>query len=193
MYTFKVSALSRTSSVYSSYQSQCSDTSSMNSFHHCLGCCRLRVASCFIGMISIAISVVTICCLLSSSSNLSMEVQSMISAPITGLVLFQIATSMLLIIGVLIDMHLLMMPFLLNSVVHICLAIGIATTVLLFSEDVKKLYVVCMLGLALYVYFTMVVAMTISLIRDKRRLGYDHQDDFDTRGGAFDRISSSVI
>ncbi|VDO74795.1 unnamed protein product [Haemonchus placei] len=40
---------------------------------------------------------------MSVSGNLSAEVQSMVTAPIAGLVLFQIATAMLLIIGVLID------------------------------------------------------------------------------------------
>ncbi|KHJ85428.1 hypothetical protein OESDEN_14846 [Oesophagostomum dentatum] len=170
----------------------------MNSCRVCIGCCRIRVASCLIGMISIAISVVTICCLLSVSGSLSKEVQASITAPIASLVLFQIATAMLLIIGVLIDTHFLLMPFLLNSVVHIFLAVGVAITVLLSSGDVKRLYgphifITCLVALALYAWFTVVVGMTILLIRDKRRLGYDHQDDFDTTRGAIDRISSSLM
>ncbi|RCN31622.1 hypothetical protein ANCCAN_22588 [Ancylostoma caninum] len=170
----------------------------MNSCRICLGCCRIRVASCLIGMISIAISVVTICCLLSVSANLSKDIQTVVAAPITSLVLFQIATAMLLIIGVLIDTHFLMVPFLLNSIVHICLAVGIAISVLFSSGEIKKLYgphiiIICLVALALYVWFTAVVGMTIMLIRDKRRLGYDHQDDFDTTRGGIERISSSVI
>ncbi|EYC39175.1 hypothetical protein Y032_0671g1378 [Ancylostoma ceylanicum] len=249
----EVSALSRSSSIYSGFiRSQCSEISRMNSCRVCLGCCRIRVASCLIGMISIAISVVTICCLLSVSGNLSKDIQTVVAAPITSLVLFQIATAMLLIIGVLIDTHFLMVPFLLNSIVHICLAVGIAISVLFSSGEVKKLYgphyegfelfgvdencelidrirseqrscsfsrssfrisihcccrlredsfellakmivIICLVALALYVWFTAVVGMTIMLIRDKRRLGYDHQDDFDTTRGGIERISSSVI
>ncbi|EYC39174.1 hypothetical protein Y032_0671g1378 [Ancylostoma ceylanicum] len=137
----EVSALSRSSSIYSGFiRSQCSEISRMNSCRVCLGCCRIRVASCLIGMISIAISVVTICCLLSVSGNLSKDIQTVVAAPITSLVLFQIATAMLLIIGVLIDTHFLMVPFLLNSIVHICLAVGIAISVLFSSGEVKKLY-----------------------------------------------------
>lgn len=148
-------------------------------------------------MLSIAISVVTMCCLLSASGNLTEEVQSMVTAPITCLVLFQIATAMLLIIGVLIDTHYLMGPFLLNSVVHVCLAVGVAVAVLVSASDVRRYYgphivIVCFVGLALYVWFTAVVGMTVMLIRDKRRLGYDHQDDFET-SRPIERISSSVI
>ncbi|EPB66754.1 hypothetical protein ANCCEY_14156 [Ancylostoma ceylanicum] len=102
----EVSALSRSSSIYSGFiRSQC-----------------------------------TICCLLSVSGNLSKDIQTVVAAPITSLVLFQIATAMLLIIGVLIDTHFLMVPFLLNSIVHICLAVGIAISVLFSSGEVKKLY-----------------------------------------------------
>ncbi|ETN77018.1 hypothetical protein NECAME_00544 [Necator americanus] len=82
----------------------------------------------------------TICCLLSVSSSLSRDMQNVVSAPIASLVLFQIATAMLLIIGVLIDTHFLLVPFLLNSVLHICLAVGIAISVLFSSGDIKKLY-----------------------------------------------------
>ncbi|KAK6746660.1 hypothetical protein RB195_000123 [Necator americanus] len=205
----EVSGLSRTTSACSSnIRTQFTYLFGMNSCNICLGCCRIRVASCLIGMISIAISVVTICCLLSVSSSLSRDMQNVVSAPIASLVLFQIATAMLLIIGVLIDTHFLLVPFLLNSVLHICLAVGIAISVLFSSGDIKKLYgphiiIICLVALVLYVWFTIVVTMTIILIRDKRRLGeyfgnattysYDHQDEFDTTRGAIDRISSSVI
>ncbi|VDM78934.1 unnamed protein product [Strongylus vulgaris] len=139
--TLKVSALSRTCSIYSNQtRSQCSDYSRMNGCNPRIGMCRIRVASCVIGLVSVGISVVTICCLLYVSGSLSEEVQIIVSAPISGLVLFQIFTALLLIIGVLIDTHYLLVPFLLNAVVHICIAIGIATMVLLSSGDVKRLY-----------------------------------------------------
>uniref|UniRef100_A0A912MSR6 MARVEL domain-containing protein n=1 Tax=Haemonchus contortus TaxID=6289 RepID=A0A912MSR6_HAECO len=194
----EVSALSRSSSIYSSNnQSQYSVNPKMHKCRAYVGCCQLRLASCLIGMLSIGISVITICCLLSVSGNLSAEVQSMVTAPIAGLVLFQIATAMLLIIGVLIDTHYLLVPFLLNTVVHVCLAIGIATTVLISANDIRRVYgphivIVCAVGLALYVWFTCVVAMTIALIRHKRRQGYDHQEDFET-SRPIDRVSSTVI
>ncbi|KAK6013386.1 hypothetical protein OSTOST_21300, partial [Ostertagia ostertagi] len=138
-----------------------------------------------------------ICCLLSVSGSLSKDVQSVVTAPVASLVIFQIATAMLLIIGVLIDTHYLLIPFLLNSIVHICLAIGVAVTVLVSASDIEGLadhtiVIVCVIALVLYLWFTSVVAMTIALIRDKRRLGYVHNDDFDTTR-PFDRISSSVI
>ncbi|VDL75335.1 unnamed protein product [Nippostrongylus brasiliensis] len=195
----EVSALSASSSISinSHLHSQGSVSPKMNTVRSYMGCCRLRVASCLIGMLSIAISVVTMCCLLSVSGSLSEEVQSVVTAPITCLVLFQIATAMLLIIGVLIDTHYLLVPFLLNSVIHICLAIGVAITVLVSSNDIRRYYgphivIVCIVGFALYIWFTSVVAMTIMLVRDRRRLGYDHQDDFET-SRPIDRISSSVI
>uniref|UniRef100_A0A0K0DNU3 SSD domain-containing protein n=1 Tax=Angiostrongylus cantonensis TaxID=6313 RepID=A0A0K0DNU3_ANGCA len=76
-----------------------------------LGHCRIEVASCIIGMFSVAISAITMCSLLMTSGSLSSKVQSLVTAPITCLVLFEFATAMLLIIGVLIDAYYLMMPF----------------------------------------------------------------------------------
>ncbi|VDM58533.1 unnamed protein product [Angiostrongylus costaricensis] len=84
--------------------------------------------------------------------------QSLVAAPVTCLVLFEFATAMLLIIGVLIDAYYLMMPFVLNTlfvgvstnmneilvlrfqVVNVCLALGVAVVVVNSSGKIRLLY-----------------------------------------------------
>lgn len=56
------------------------------------------------------------CMILTLSGGLSREMQTSMTLPLSALVLYQTATAMLLIIGVLIDSHSLLMPFLVNCV-----------------------------------------------------------------------------
>ncbi|KAE9419082.1 hypothetical protein Angca_000631 [Angiostrongylus cantonensis] len=179
----EVTVQSAPSNLYRSHpnRSQCNENARINSV--CLGHCRIEVASCIIGMFSVAISAITMCSLLMTSGSLSSKVQSLVTAPITCLVLFEFATAMLLIIGVLIDAYYLMMPFVLNTVVHACLALGVAIAVVNSSGQIRLLYgpyivIGCFLVIILYVWFTSVVVMTIIFIRDQQRRRYGRKDHF---------------
>ncbi|PAV89772.1 hypothetical protein WR25_22429 isoform D [Diploscapter pachys] len=116
------------------------------------------------------------CTLLTASTSLSKEWQDLISLPITCAVLFQSASSMLLIVGVLIDTYSMLIPFILNCIVHIVLCVGGMCWVVLASsklpsEAVPLALITCVAVIIIYMWFAVIICMTFILIRDKKRLG----------------------
>uniref|UniRef100_A0A1I7X7V5 Small integral membrane protein 38 n=1 Tax=Heterorhabditis bacteriophora TaxID=37862 RepID=A0A1I7X7V5_HETBA len=66
----------------------------------------------------------------------------------------------------------------------------------MFRSELRRTYcpVVIIIVAAVVIFYlwcTIIISMTFMLIRDKKRYGYDPEEDFETRG--MERISSSFI
>ncbi|CAI5448147.1 unnamed protein product [Caenorhabditis angaria] len=194
----EVSALSPSNSYLSVFSTQTSTydfSSNMTRYRCCFGTCRIRVGACIIGVACIIISILLLCSLLSISTEMTPESQSLLSPPII-LSIVQFATSMVMIVAVLTSFHLLLIPFLVTCVMNLLGLFVLCSWAVVHRGKLSARIVTLILAgstgsCLLYLWFIAIIGMTFVLIRDRKLMGYD--DEYDVENRTFDRASSSVV
>ncbi|CAJ0565936.1 unnamed protein product, partial [Mesorhabditis spiculigera] len=171
----------------------------MARYRCCFGFCRLRVGGCVVGGLAIGLSIFTLCVILSLSHQLSKGLQDIFILPIVCTSLYQIASAMSLIVGILIENHLLILPFIANVVIQILLHMAL-TIIFLISSNHSESIVFPILAfstifiVAIYVWFMALTAMTFVLIRDKKRFKWELDEGLqNVQQRPMDRVSSSYF
>ncbi|CAJ0936338.1 unnamed protein product, partial [Mesorhabditis belari] len=155
----------------------------MARYRCCFGFCRLRVGGCVIAAFSICMSVITLCLILSLAHQLTKGFQDIFLLPLVCTSLFQVASAMSLIVGILIENHLLILPFIANIIIQILLHMAL-TIIFLITSNHSDNIIYPLLAffsifiVALYVWFMALTAMTFVLIRDKKRFKWELDENF---------------
>ncbi|CAJ0926529.1 unnamed protein product, partial [Mesorhabditis belari] len=171
----------------------------MARYRCCFGFCRLRVGGCVIAAFSICMSVITLCLILSLAHQLTKGFQDIFLLPLVCTSLFQVASAMSLIVGILIENHLLILPFIANIIIQILLHMAL-TIIFLITSNHSDNIIYPLLAffsifiVALYVWFMALTAMTFVLIRDKKRFKWELDENFaNAQQKPMDRVSSSYF
>ncbi|KAI1716846.1 hypothetical protein Ddc_10219 [Ditylenchus destructor] len=159
----------------------------MAKYRCCCGLCRLRVGSFIIAVFSILYPLAVIVCLAFNGDWLNDTQKKLLLIPIIVLMVVQLSTSTLMVIGLFSDSHYLMLPFQFSCVINMMASMGLGIILLISTDRSNTQFypafaVLSTALVAVYLWFLVICSMTFVLIRDKKRLTDSMADEFGAYG-----------
>uniref|UniRef100_A0A914CBV8 Uncharacterized protein n=1 Tax=Acrobeloides nanus TaxID=290746 RepID=A0A914CBV8_9BILA len=147
----------------------------MAKYRCCCGACRLRVGGFIIAIVCLiqAIGVITTLCFASNFFNPKQMEYLMVPAFI--LMGFELISSFLMLIGILMDHPYLLLPFQFSCILNMMGSMGMGLVLLVTSDkNSTQIYpafaAASMALVAIFLWFLVIASMTYVMLRDKKRL-----------------------
>ncbi|KAI1709488.1 hypothetical protein DdX_11275 [Ditylenchus destructor] len=159
----------------------------MAKYRCCCGLCRLRVGSFIIAVFSILYPLAVITCLVFNADWLNDTQKKLLVIPIIVLMVLQLLTSTLMLIGLFSDSHYFMLPFQFSCVINMMASMGLGIILLISTDRSNTQFypafaVLSTALVSVYLWFLVICSMTFVLIRDKKRLTDSMADEFGAYG-----------